>query len=44
MSENTKVPAQRRRFLKKAATGTVAAGALAAPMIAKAQTVNLRFQ
>ncbi|WP_397534198.1 TRAP transporter substrate-binding protein [Roseateles sp.] len=44
MSENTKVPAQRRRFLKKAATGTVAAGALAAPMIATAQTTSLRFQ
>jgi TRAP-type mannitol/chloroaromatic compound transport system substrate-binding protein len=37
-------PAARRRFLKKAATGSVAAGALAAPMISTAQTVGLRFQ
>lgn len=37
-------PAARRRFLKKAATGTAAAGALAAPMIATAQTTSLRFQ
>lgn len=37
-------PAARRRFLKKAATGTAAAGALAAPMIAMAQTTSLRFQ
>ncbi|MCX2860529.1 TRAP transporter substrate-binding protein [Paucibacter sp. PLA-PC-4] len=39
-----KAPAARRRFLKKAATGTAAAGALAAPMIATAQTTSLRFQ
>jgi TRAP-type mannitol/chloroaromatic compound transport system substrate-binding protein len=44
MSEQSKNPAQRRRFLKKAATGAVAGGALAAPMISKAQTVSLRFQ
>jgi TRAP-type mannitol/chloroaromatic compound transport system substrate-binding protein len=37
-------PAARRRFLKKAATGTAAAGALAAPMISTAQTVSMRFQ
>src|SRR6478609_10400082 len=37
-------PAARRRFLKKAATGTAAAGALAAPMISRADTVSLRFQ
>ncbi len=45
MSEpKDQAPAARRRFLKKAATGTVAAGALAAPMIATAQTTSLRFQ
>jgi len=37
-------PAARRRFLKTAASGTVAAGALAAPMISRADTVSLRFQ
>src|SRR6478752_3937372 len=37
-------PAARRRFLKKAATGTAAAGALAAPMISRAQIVSMRFQ
>ena len=37
-------PATRRRFLKRAATGAAAAGAMAAPMISKAQTVNMRFQ
>jgi TRAP-type mannitol/chloroaromatic compound transport system substrate-binding protein len=37
-------PAQRRRFLKTAATGTVAAGAMAAPMVSNAQTTTLRFQ
>jgi len=35
---------QRRRFLKRAATGAVATGALAAPMLAKAQATSLRFQ
>ena len=35
---------QRRRFLKNASAGAVGAGALAAPMISKAQTVSLRFQ
>lgn len=44
MSANTPAPANRRKFLKNAATGTVAAGALAAPMISRAQTVSLRFQ
>jgi TRAP-type mannitol/chloroaromatic compound transport system substrate-binding protein len=54
MSAPSSVPAQatpdadapdtRRRFLKRAATGTVAAGALAAPMVSRAQTVSLRFQ
>jgi TRAP-type mannitol/chloroaromatic compound transport system substrate-binding protein len=44
MSAKTTVPATRRGFLKNAATGTVAAGALAAPMISRAQTVGLRFQ
>jgi TRAP-type mannitol/chloroaromatic compound transport system substrate-binding protein len=37
-------PAQRRRFLKKAATGAATAGALATPMIATAQTAAFRFQ
>jgi TRAP-type mannitol/chloroaromatic compound transport system substrate-binding protein len=37
-------PAQRRRFLQSAAAGAVGAGAMAAPMIATAQTVNFRFQ
>ena len=37
-------PAARRRFLKNAATGTAAVGAMAAPMIATAQTTSLRFQ
>jgi len=40
----TRQPAERRRFLAKAATGTVAAGALAAPMVSNAQTVSMRFQ
>jgi TRAP-type mannitol/chloroaromatic compound transport system substrate-binding protein len=37
-------PALRRRFLKSAATATAGAGAMAAPMIATAQTVAFRFQ
>jgi len=41
---STTSPVQRRRFLKRAATAAGAAGALAAPMIATAQTVSLRFQ
>ena len=43
-TQKTRQPAERRRFLAKAATGTVAAGALAAPMVSNAQTVSLRFQ
>ncbi|MCC9596963.1 MULTISPECIES: TRAP transporter substrate-binding protein [unclassified Rubrivivax] len=35
---------RRRRFLKNAAAGAAGAGALAAPMVATAQTVTLRFQ
>lgn len=41
---STTSPAQRRRFLKKAATGAATAGALATPMIATAQTTAFRFQ
>ncbi|HEX6364444.1 MAG TPA: TRAP transporter substrate-binding protein [Albitalea sp.] len=38
-------PAQRRRFLKSAATGAAAAGTLSAPMIASAQqSTTFRFQ
>jgi TRAP-type mannitol/chloroaromatic compound transport system substrate-binding protein len=43
MSES-KPTAQRRRFLKTAATTTAAAGALATPMVSRAQTTSLRFQ
>jgi TRAP-type mannitol/chloroaromatic compound transport system substrate-binding protein len=43
MSE-AREPAQRRRFLKKAATTAAGAGALAAPMVSRAQTTSLRFQ
>ena len=39
-----KQPAARRGFLKSATAGAVGAGAMAAPMIATAQTVNFRFQ
>jgi TRAP-type mannitol/chloroaromatic compound transport system substrate-binding protein len=44
MSQNNIQPAQRRRFLKKAATGAAAAGAMAAPAVSVAQTTSLRFQ
>jgi TRAP-type mannitol/chloroaromatic compound transport system substrate-binding protein len=44
MSEQKKSPAQRRRFLKNAAAGAVAGGAIAAPMVSNAQTTSLRFQ
>jgi TRAP-type mannitol/chloroaromatic compound transport system substrate-binding protein len=44
MSEQSKSPAQRRRFLKRAASGAVATSAFAAPMLAHAQTTSLRFQ
>ncbi|KNZ31155.1 MAG: C4-dicarboxylate ABC transporter [Methylibium sp. NZG] len=37
-------PAPRRKFLRQAATGVAATGALAAPMVSKAQTTSLRFQ
>jgi TRAP-type mannitol/chloroaromatic compound transport system substrate-binding protein len=40
----SKPTAQRRRFLQKAATGAVAGGALATPMVSRAQTTSLRFQ
>ena len=43
-SSANKTPAQRRRFLKVAATTTVGAGALAAPAVSRAQTVAFRFQ
>jgi TRAP-type mannitol/chloroaromatic compound transport system substrate-binding protein len=44
MSQKDIQPAQRRRFLKKAATGAAAAGAMAAPAVSVAQTTSLRFQ
>ena len=44
MSTPDKNAAPRRRFLKQAATGGVATGALAAPMVSRAQTTSLRFQ
>lgn len=44
MSKTTPGAAPRRRFLKKAAAGTVATGALATPMVSTAQTTSLRFQ
>ena len=34
----------RRRFLRSASAGAIGAGALAAPMISRAQTTTLRFQ
>lgn len=37
-------PDQRRQFLRRAATGVAATGALAAPMLATAQATSLRFQ
>ena len=40
----SQTPALRRRFLKSAAVGAAGAGAMAAPMIANAQTVSFRFQ
>jgi TRAP-type mannitol/chloroaromatic compound transport system substrate-binding protein len=43
MTDKTK-PAPRRRFLKTAAAATAGAGAMAAPMIATAQTTTFRFQ
>jgi len=44
MSQQPKSTAARRRFLKHTATGAVAGGALAAPMVSTAQTTSLRFQ
>ncbi len=44
MTDSTKSGAPRRRFLQKAAVGTVGVGGLAAPAISTAQTVSLRFQ
>jgi TRAP-type mannitol/chloroaromatic compound transport system substrate-binding protein len=44
MTESRKSPATRRRFLKKAAAGAAATGALAAPAVSRAQTANFRFQ
>jgi len=45
MSENTTPAKQpRRKFLKTAASATVATGALAAPAVSRAQTTSLRFQ
>ena len=44
MSTPDKKAAPRRRFLKRAATGAVATGAVAAPMVSRAQTTSLRFQ
>ncbi|MBL8352905.1 MAG: C4-dicarboxylate ABC transporter [Burkholderiaceae bacterium] len=44
MTESNKAGAPRRRFLQKAAVGTVGVGGLAAPAISTAQTVSLRFQ
>ncbi len=44
MTTADKKAAPRRRFLKRAATGAVATGALAAPMVSRAQTTSLRFQ
>ena len=44
-SNETKSPAQRRRFLKSAVTASVGAGAMAAPAFAQAPAVtSLRFQ
>jgi len=43
MSQKSKT-SLRRRFLKSAAGGAVATGALAAPMVSTAQTISLRFQ
>ncbi len=39
-----RTPAPRRRFLKSATAGAVAAGAMAAPAVSRAQTVAFRFQ
>jgi TRAP-type mannitol/chloroaromatic compound transport system substrate-binding protein len=44
MSQQSKKAAPRRGFLKNAVATTVGAGALAAPMVSRAQTTSLRFQ
>jgi TRAP-type mannitol/chloroaromatic compound transport system substrate-binding protein len=41
---SNKQPARRRQFLKAASAGAVGAAAMAAPMVANAQPVSLRFQ
>ena len=43
-AKTTPAGAPRRRFLKNTATAVAGAGALAAPMVSKAQTTNFRFQ
>ncbi len=40
----TQPAAPRRRFLRNAAVAAGATGALAAPMVSRAQTTSLRFQ
>jgi TRAP-type mannitol/chloroaromatic compound transport system substrate-binding protein len=35
---------QRRKFLKRAASGAIATGALMSPMVSRAETVSLQFQ
>jgi len=43
-SASSSAPAQRRRFLRTAAVAAGATGALAAPLVSRAQTTSLRFQ
>ena len=40
----TRTTTPRRRFLRHAAVAAASTGALAAPMVSRAQTTNLRFQ
>jgi TRAP-type mannitol/chloroaromatic compound transport system substrate-binding protein len=44
MTVTTQTAPQRRGFLKTASAGAIGAAAAAAPMVSRAQTVNLRFQ
>ena len=44
MTVKTQPAPQRRGFLKTASAGAIGAAAAAAPMVSRAQTVNLRFQ
>lgn len=44
MTLTTQTAPQRRGFLKTASAGAIGAAAAAAPMVSRAQTVNLRFQ